>query len=135
MENIIKDVDVHQSTVKMATVALGDAAELAVFVAPFDCFLNKIYFTNDAGITGDDTNYSTLSFQRKGSAGSGTDEIASHALTTGNDVVAKVPLDVGALGIDNRYIPKGTAVTYKKAVTGNGLAFTDPLFTVEYTRA
>lgn len=138
MENIIKDVDVHQSEVGVATIAAGTEVEIPIFVAPFDCFLNKICITNQAGLVAADTNYTTLTFKRKGIAGDGTDAIA--AITngpeaTGEALVAFVPKDVGALNAGYRYIPKGTVVSCDKAATGTGAAITYPVFTVTYTRA
>ena len=123
------------TTVKCATVAAGTSEELPVFVAPFDCYLLDLFMTDDAGFSGDDTNYSTLSFQRKGAAGSGTDEIASKAFTLAVDATVRVPNSVGALHKDYRYIPKGTAVTYKKVHTLTGIAFTDPIFSVKFVAA
>ena len=136
--NINKDNPVMVNTVKMATVAAGTAEELAIFVAPFDCFLRKIYITNDVTLSAADTNYTTISFQRKGTGGDGTDEIASIATgpaATGSTLTARVPKDVGALHKTYRFIPKGTAVTYKKADEGSGAALTDPIFSVEYQKA
>jgi len=136
--NINKDNPVLMNTVKMATVAAGTAEELAIFVAPFDCFLRKIYITNDVTLSAADTNYTTISFQRKGTGGDGTDEIASIATgpaATGSTLTARVPKDVGALHKTYRFIPKGTAVTYKKADEGSGAALTDPIFSVEYQKA
>ena len=136
--NINKDNPVMVNTVKMATVAAGTAEELAIFVAPFDCFLRKIYITNDVTLSAADTNYTTISFQRKGTAGTGTDEIASIATgpaATGSTLTARVPKDVGALHKTYRFIPKGTAVTYKKAEEGEGAALTNPIFSVEYQKA
>ena len=136
--NINKDNPVLMNTVKMATVAAGTAEELAIFVAPFDCFLRKIYITNDVTLSAADTNYTTISFQRKGTGGDGTDEIASIATgpaATGSTLTARVPKDVGALHKTYRFIPKGTAVTYKKANAGTGAALTDPIFSVEYQKA
>ena len=123
------------STAKCATVAAGASEELPIFVAPFDCYLLDMFMTDDAGFSGDDTNYSTLSFQRKGTAGSGTDEIASKAFVTGVDATVRVPYNVGALHKDYRFIPKGTAVTYKKVHTLTGIAFTDPIFSVKFVAA
>lgn len=133
--NMHEENPVMISTVKCATVAAGDDEELPVFVAPFDCFLLNLFITDDAGFSGDGTNYSTLSFQKKGAAGSGTDEIASKAFTAGVDATVRVPNNVGALDKDHRFIPKGTAVTYKKAATLVGIAFTDPILSVEFVAA
>ena len=138
MDNIIKDVDVQQSAVGVATIAAAGEVEIPVFVAPFDCFLNKICITNQAGLVAADTDYTTLTFKRKGSAGTGTDEIGSITngpAATGESLVAFVPKDIGALNVLYRYIPKGTAVTCDKVKTGGGAAITYPVFTVDFVRA
>lgn len=138
MRNINKDNPVQITTVKMATVAAASAEELAIFVGPYDCYLNKIYLTDDAGIALHNTVYSTFSFQNKGIDGAQTDEIASIAngpTASGSAFVARVPKDVGALHITRRFVPKGVVVTYKKTETATGVDMTDPLFSVEYVRA
>lgn len=136
--NILEDNPVQITTVKMATVAAASAEELAIFVAPYDCYLRKIYLTDDAGIALHNTVYSTFSFQNKGIDGAQTDEIASIAngpTVSGSAFVARVPKDVGALHITRRFVPKGVVVTYKKTETATGVDMTDPLFSVEYVRA
>jgi len=114
------------STVKVATVVEGATEELPIFVAPFDCFLKKIYFTNDID---SDANM-TISFQNKGADGDAVLEIASLSVTDSN-VKAHLPKDVGALHKDRRFVLKGTAVTYLKALTTE--AATNPIFSVSYT--
>lgn len=128
--------EVFEESTTMATVAAGTSEELPIFVAPFDCYIEGIYFTNKAAITGHDTNYSTLSFQRKGTAGTGTDEIATKTFNVaGGNAAAHVPLDIAPLHKDYRYIPKGTAITYKKVHANAGIAFTDFVISVVYSRA
>jgi hypothetical protein len=136
--NILDDNPIQISTVKMATVAATNPEELAIFVAPYDCYLNKIYMTDDAGIGLHNTVYSTFSFVNKGIGGAETDEIASIAngpTVSGSAFVARVPKDVGALHITRRFVPEGVVVTYKKTETATGVDMTDPLFSVEYVRA
>lgn len=127
--------EVFVEAVTMATVAAGTSEELPVFVAPFDCFLERLYFVNAAAITGHNTNYSIISFQRKGTAGTGTDEITTKSFLVGTDAAAFVPLDIAPLHKDYRFIPKGTAVTYKKVHASAGIAFTDFVLAVVYSRA
>jgi len=130
------DINAQISLAKMDTVAAGTAQELPIFVAPYDCFLRKISIVNDVTVAIAGTDYLTCAFQRKGSAGSGTDEIGSMTTNTGGTALtARVAVDVGALHATYRYIPKGTAVTYKKTYAASGKALTDPLFAVEYVRA
>ena len=134
----MNDNPILMSTINTATVAAGDTAEIDIFVAPFDSFIRNIYMTNGETVAAADTNYGTISFQRKGSAGSGTDSIASISsgpALTGTGFVAHVPLNMGALDKSYRYIPKGTSVTYVKEVTGTGHAITTPTFSVEYQKA
>jgi hypothetical protein len=135
--NILEDdINAQISITKCDTVAAGTDEELPIFVAPFDAFLRKISIVNDVTVAIAGTNYVTISFQRKGSAGSGTDEIASMTTNTGGTALtARVAVDVGALDNVYRYIPKGTAVTYKRVHAGTGKATTNPLFAIEYVRA
>lgn len=116
------------STVKVASVAAGSTEELPIFVAPFDCFIRKIYFTNDIDSDGN----MTISFQNKGAGGDAVLEIASLSVTSSN-VKADLPKDVGALHKDRRFVLKGTAVTYLKALTTEET--THPIFSVEFTAA
>jgi len=127
--------EVFVESVTMATVAAGANADLSIFVAPFDCFIERIYITNAAVVTGDNTDYNDMSFERKGIAGTSTDEIASKQYKTGVNMAAYVPSDIGALHKDRRYIPVGTAVNYLKTHAANGHAITDPVFTIVYSRA
>lgn len=127
--------EVFVESITMATVALGVDADLPIFVAPFDCFIERIYLTNAGVITGHDTNYNDISFQRKGAAGTGTDEIASKQYKDGVNAAAHVPNDIGALHKDYRYILKGNAVNYLKTHAASGYALTDPVFTIVYSRA
>jgi len=135
--NILEDdINAQISLAKCDTVAAGTAQELPIFVAPFDAFLRKISIVNDVTVAIAGTDYLTVVFQRKGSAGSGTDQIATMNTNTGGTALtARVAVDVGALHATYRYIPKGTVVTYKKTYAGTGKALTDPLFAVEYVKA
>lgn len=136
MQNILEDNPVRISTVKLTTVAAGTDEELAVFVAPFDCFIKEIRITDDAGVAVAATNYTTISFQAKGIAGSGSDEIGSvNTNTGGTALTARVPVNIGILDTVFRYVPKNSVVTGKKVDTGTGKALTDALISVEYVRA
>lgn len=123
MKNILEDNPVQSSSIRTPAFGTAGADEHVIFVAPFDCFLRSISIASDADSAG-----SKFKFW-KGPSGSAKSirEFPDTALT------AHTPLDIGVLDDDNRYIPKGTAVTAKED-TGTADAAT-PVFTVVYTRA
>ena len=110
---------------KTAMATAGTADEQPAFRAPFACRVTAVRYVPETAITADGTNYATLSAQNKGSAGSGTDEIASFAFDTAttDDVAA---MDEKALTLSgtpaNLVLAAGDVVSVKKAIAGSGLA-------------
>ncbi len=128
---------VNQSTY-FGTIAAGTSDERVIFVAPFDCVITDIYMTNAAALAAAAANATTFNFERKGTAGTGTDEIAEFTTLSGGDnasFVAFLPLDVSAqTGVTLAYtsITKNTAVTLTKTDAASGVATDNMVVTVEY---
>jgi len=102
----------------------GTADEEPVLIAPIACKITGVTFVPESAITGDATNYATLSLQNKGAAGTGTDEIATFAFDTPttDDVVA---FDGKALTLSgtaaNLELALGDVVSIKKAIAAAGM--------------
>jgi len=121
----------NEVSVRIGTIAAGTDDERAVFVAPHDVIIEKIYVTVGTTVTAGATDYTTIDFQAKGSAGSGTDSLGSFNTNTGGTTLtAFVPHSVGTLA--NNYISKGEAVTFKKTDAASGDAVDECLVTIVY---
>ena len=59
----------NEVSVRIGTIAAGTDDERTVFVAPHDVIIEKIYFTVGTTIAAGATNYTTISFQNKATAG------------------------------------------------------------------
>ena len=121
-----------QSTqVRIGTIAAGTDDERTVFVAPFDCVIDKIYFTVGTTIAAGATNFTTITFESKGAAGSGTDALGTFNTNTGETTLtAFVPHNVGTLA--NNKILKGLAVSFDKADAASGDAVDEGVVTIVY---
>ena len=118
-------------SVRIGTIAAGTDDERVVFVAPHDVMIEKIYVTVGTTIAAGATNFTTISFQSKGSAGSGTDELVTFNTNTGETTLtAFVPHNAGALS--NKAVSKGEAITFKKVDAASGDAVDELLVTVVY---
>lgn len=121
----------HEVSVRIGTIAAGTDDERAVFIAPHDVIIEKIYFTVGTTIAAGATNFTTIDFQSKGTAGSGTDSLASFDTDTGNvTLTAFVPHNVGTLA--NNFISKGEAVSFDKTDTAAGDAVDEAVVTIVY---
>lgn len=85
----------------------------------------------DDDVTGDDTNYMTLSLVNKGTDGAGTTEIISKAYTSGVDIAHFDNDDVASGGISNADIDAGEVLAFKKAVASSGFTFPGGLLTLK----
>lgn len=122
---------IHEVSVRIGTIAAGTDDERAVFVAPHDVIIEKIYFTVGTTIAAGATNFTTISFQNKGSAGTGSDELATFNTNTGETTLtAFVPHNAGSLS--NNVISKGEAVSFVKADDGSGDAVDEGIVTIVY---
>lgn len=122
---------IHEVSVRIGTIAAGTDDERVVFIAPHDVIIEKIYFTVGTTIAAGATNFTTIDFQSKGTAGSGTDSLASFDTDTGNvTLTAFVPHDVGTLS--NNFIKKGESISFDKADTASGDAVDEGVVTIVY---
>lgn len=118
-------------SVRIGTIAAGTDDERTVFVAPHDVIIEKIYFTVGTTIAAGATNFTTISFQNKGTAGTGTDELATFNTDTGETTLtAFVPHNVGT--ISNKSVTKGESISFKKVDAGSGDAVDEGLVTIVY---
>lgn len=76
---------VHVTPSHLAATA---TEEYPVFVAPFPCLITGLAIIPQAAVTGADTNTTHLNVKNKGSAGSGTTEIANKDLVSGTNLAA-----------------------------------------------
>lgn len=124
-------IPVNEVSIRIGTIAAGTDDERCVFVAPHDIIIEKIYVTVGTTIAAGATNYTTLSLQNKGSAGTGTDEIATLNTNTGETTLtAYVPESFGTLV--NNTVNKGESISFKKVDTASGDAVDECLVTVCY---
>jgi len=114
----------HDIAIPVGFNTAGTADEEPGWRAPIACRVTAVRFIAETAITGDATNYATLSLENKGTAGSGTDEVASFAFDTPttDDVAA---LDEKALTLSvtpaDLVLAAGDILSIKKAVTGSGM--------------
>lgn len=121
----------QEVSVRIGTIAAGTDDERTIFVAPHDVIIEKIYLTVGTTVAAGATNYTTIDFQSKGSAGTGTDSLASFDTNTGNvTLTAFVPHNAGTLA--NSTISKGEAITIDKTDTASGDALDEAVVTVVY---
>lgn len=112
-----------QFDLPVAFATAGTADESPIWRAPIACRVTAVRYLAETAITGTATNYGTLSLQNKGTAGSGTTEIATFAFDTPttDDVAA---FDEKALTLSgtpaNLVLAAGDVVSVKKAVAGTG---------------
>lgn len=124
----------HSTVVRIGSVAALTDDERPLFVAPFDCTVKAVKVVVATTIADDATDYLTFDFQNKGSAGIGTDSLASFDTDTNGDAVdltAFVPHDVGSLS--NASLSKGESVSVKWTNTGgSGVALDELAVLVVY---
>jgi hypothetical protein len=121
----------NEVSVRIGTIAAGTDDERTVFVAPHDVIIEKIYFTVGTTIAAGATDFTTISFQNKATAGTGTDELATFNTNTGETTLtAFVPHNAGALA--NNTISKGEAVSFVKVDAASGDAVDEGIVTIVY---
>ena len=122
---------IHTNQIRIGTIAAGTDDERTVFVAPHDVIIEKIYFTVGTTIAAGATNFTTISFENKGTAGSGSDELATFNTNTGETTLtAYVPHNAGSLS--NNVIEKGEAVSFLKTDAASGDAVDEGVVTIVY---
>jgi hypothetical protein len=121
--------------IPLAWATAGTAGEEPAFRAPIRLQVTAVRFIAKTAFAGHGTNYATVSLQNKGSAGTGTTEIASKAFDTPttDDVAA---FDEAAITLSataaNLILAQGDVVSIKKAVAAAGLAI-DGIIIIEAT--
>lgn len=121
----------NEVSVRIGTIAAGTDDERTVFVAPHDVIIEKIYFTVGTTIAAGATNFTTISFQNKGTAGSETDELSTFNTDTGETTLtAFVPHNTGTLA--NNSIAKGESISFVKVDAASGDAVDEGLVTIVY---
>jgi hypothetical protein len=102
-----------------------------VFCAPGNVEIVNIYCTPQAAVTGQATNYRTISAIDAGTDGAGTTVLGSaYALSNGNNLTALVKKAL-ATNITTQ-VAVGNVIAFKNAKTGTGVATPGFLVTVEY---
>ena len=121
----------NEVSVRIGTIAAATSDERAVFIAPHDVIIEKIYFTVGTTIAAGATDYTTISFENKGSAGTGSDELATFNTNTGETTLtAYVPHNAGTLA--NNTVSKGEAISFKKTDAAGGDAVDEGIVTIVY---
>ncbi len=123
---------------EIAGIAAGSANddELPIWTAPFKCRIVGIGICPKTTLTGQATDFTTLSFEAKGSAGTGTDEIATLAYSAGSVSSTAYVFDTYKIALPRRVIAENECVTFKKTdSTATGLASPDLIAVIKYVRA
>lgn len=119
----------------LPAVATGTDADVAVFVAPFDCTVTAVTYVANATITGADTNSRTLNLRNKGLTGAGSTAVASKAFTSGVNATAfdetSLTLSGTAANLD---LAAGDVLALQSDSVGTGLADPGGLLRVSVAR-
>lgn len=123
-------VKLAQAFVDLAAATDADIS-YPVFCAPGNVEIQNIYCVPQAAVTGQATNYRTISAINAGTDGTGTTVLGSaYALSSGNDLTALVKKAL-ASNLTTQ-VAVGTVIAFKNAKTGTGVATPAFLVTVEY---
>lgn len=116
--------------------AAAVAGEDALVFAPFTGAVTAVRYIPDATLTGQATNFKTLTVRNRGQAGGGAVVAASLAFSSA-PVVANA-LDQTAITLSvtvaNRDFVAGDVLAFEQLVTGTGLITPDALVEVDLTR-
>ena len=97
-------------------IAAGSTDEIPVFYAQEDVYVHEFGIIPEAQITGDATNYMTLTFKNKGTSGSGTTSLGSKAFTSGIYAAFDyIQVSTGKL------LSEGEVVSLAKSEAGTGM--------------
>lgn len=128
-------LNLYPSAVLPALAAAGTDADVAVFVAPFDCTVTSVTYAPNVGITGADTNSRTFNLRNKGLTGVGTTVVASRAFTNG---VNASPFDETPITLSgtaaNLNLVAGDVLAWNSDAIGTGIADPGGLLRVSVTR-
>jgi len=119
----------------LPAVATATDADVAVFVAPFDCTVTAVTYVANALLTGANTNSRTLNLRNKGQDGSGSTVVASKAFVSGVNAAAfdetAITLSGTAANLD---LAAGDVLALQSDSVGTGLADPGGLLRVSVAR-
>ena len=122
--NAMKDkskLDEKMITAFFGTTAAGTDDDIAVFTAPFDCEIISANVVNATTAAADGTDYLTLTLTDKGSAGSGSDAIAT--ITTATvALTAFKTRDMSTISATHGLLSEGDVVSLAKTHANAGVA-------------
>ena len=117
----------HSVTSFFGTFATSDDDDIAVFCAPFDCEIISAHVMNGSDLSKSSANYLILTLTDKGSAGSGSDAIAT-VNTSATDMDEFDALSMGTISATHGLLSEGDVVSLVKTHNGTGAnASTDVL--------
>lgn len=100
----------------------GSDKEEALFRAPFACTVTAVEWTPSSNVTGDDTNYFTLTIYNR-TTGAGSTVVAQLAFVTGVNATANTPKTITLSGTAaNLNLAADDVITASKVHTASGLA-------------
>jgi hypothetical protein len=109
----------------------GTADEFTIGEAPFGFEVTAVRWYANAGVTGANTNYFTVTVRNRGTDGSGSTVVASKDFVSGTNATA---FDLTTITLSataaNLLVTEGQVLTVEKLVTGTGLAMPDGLVEV-----
>lgn len=119
--------NVRQSVVyNIGDVSAGTGIQYPVFTSSHTIMIKKVYILNDADLSKDGTNYTTLSLMND------TTTVASKATKT-NDITANSPFELTlSTTTSDLKVEAGDVLEFKKADSGSGAALTDAVLVIEY---
>lgn len=104
----------------------GTEKEVAIGTAPFRSKVTAAYWIPSAAVTGDNTNYFSLTILNRGAAGAGNTVVATIDFITNEDAVAQTPVAITlSATAANLLLAEGDILTVEKSVTALGLACPD----------
>ncbi|HSH55782.1 MAG TPA: hypothetical protein VK983_03080, partial [Candidatus Limnocylindrales bacterium] len=116
--------------VQIGDVAGSNGTERPVFVSPGNGTIVGVSFTNASAIAQSDTDYTTLSVERK-TATAGTVKSVTTQVTGGAAFAAFAPQRF-VTGLTNTTLAAGDTYSFKKVDTGLGASIDEMLVTVDY---
>lgn len=107
----------------LPAVATGTDADVAVFVAPFDCVVTAVTYVANAAITGANTNTRALRLRNKGLTGAGSTVVAELQFDSGVNAVAYDEKAIPLSGTPaNLNLAAGDVLALFSDAVGTGLA-------------
>lgn len=119
----------------LPAVATAVDADVAVFVAPFDCTVTSVTYIPNATITGANTNTRAIRLRNKGAAGAGSTVVAELQFDSGVNATAYDEKAITLSGTAaNRDLAAGDVLAVLSDSVGTGLADPGGLLRVTVAR-